>query len=178
VKLDLTPSNAERYCAKNGMSLYDANRSPAAAIELAERVKLWFGWPKATFTTEGRVGQRYRCSIINGVGKFSTAPCNFANHFFCEYAGGESFLVFFVEKSFHFVIFSHNLIQTKPDFASNSQFQCRGRRVRLFLLWPMSREGTLQAILYTLAAKCMKILCFQVIFGFRIETYLKVCYVI
>jgi hypothetical protein len=89
VKLDMSPFNAERYCAKNGMSLYNANRSPAAKNELVERVKLWFGWPKASFTIKGRVGQR--CSIINGVGKISTTPCNFANHFFCEYEGSELF---------------------------------------------------------------------------------------
>jgi hypothetical protein len=82
VKLDLTPYSASRYCEKNGMTLSNIQEYGLES-KIISQVKLWFGWPKASFTIKGRTGQR--CSIITGDGKIGTAPCKFANHFLCQH---------------------------------------------------------------------------------------------
>jgi hypothetical protein len=89
MKVDKSPFAAARYCENNGMAFFDASTSPELKTIFSKIVKKWVGFPKASLAIKGRTGQR--CSVINGVGKYGTAPCKFAHHFVCEYVGGESF---------------------------------------------------------------------------------------
>jgi hypothetical protein len=86
---DISPYNANLFCEKRGMTLYDAERSPAAKSDLIKQVRTWIGFAKASIAIKGRKGQR--CSVIDGIGRLSNIPCKFLNHFICEYGDGESF---------------------------------------------------------------------------------------